>query len=106
MNARQFLSQTFPFKVLPAAELDRLSGRARSHTYAKGETVYSEGDVADSIWVLAQGRVQIFKYSSEGRPLAIESIARGERAPVPLHRHRSRQFRRDSDCRSRIFRRL
>ncbi len=78
MNARQFLSQTFPFKVLPAAELDRLSGRARSHTYAKGETVYSEGDVADSIWVLAQGRVQIFKYSSEGRPLAIESIARGE----------------------------
>jgi len=78
MNAKQFLSQTNPFKVLPPPELDRLATGSRSQTFGKGETVYSEGDPADSVWVLAKGRVQIFKYSTQGRPLAIESIAPGE----------------------------
>jgi CRP/FNR family transcriptional regulator, nitrogen oxide reductase regulator len=58
--------------------LDRLASRSRDESFGKGETVYSEGDAADSVWVLKKGRVQIFKYSSQGRPLAIESIAPGE----------------------------
>jgi CRP/FNR family transcriptional regulator len=78
MSAKQFLAQTHPFKVLPAVELDRLAGRARLKTYDKGETIYSEGDPADDVWVLIKGRIQIFKYTSQGRPLAIESIAPGE----------------------------
>ena len=75
---KAFLSKTNPFKVLPATELDQISAHARSVAYAKSETIYAEGDAADSVWVLLKGRVQIFKYSSEGRPLAIESIASGE----------------------------
>jgi len=78
MSAKQFLAQTNPFNVLPAAELDRLAARARVKTYGKGETIYSEGDPADSVWVLSKGRIQIFKYTTQGRPLAIESIAPGE----------------------------
>jgi len=78
VSAKQFLAQTYPFKVLPAAELDRLTSRARLKTYDKGETIYSEGDPADDVWVLIKGRIQIFKYTSQGRPLAIESIAPGE----------------------------
>jgi CRP-like cAMP-binding protein len=75
---KSFLSQTNPFKVLPSAELDQLASRARSAAFAKGETIYTEGDPADTVWVLMAGRIQIFKYSSQGRPLAIESIAPGE----------------------------
>jgi CRP-like cAMP-binding protein len=78
MSAKQFLAKTNPFNVLPAAELDRLAARARVKTYGKGETIYSEGDPADSVWVLSKGRIQIFKYTTQGRPLAIESIAPGE----------------------------
>jgi CRP-like cAMP-binding protein len=78
MSAKQFLAQTHPFKVLPAVELDRLASRARLKSYDKGETIYSEGDPADNVWVLIKGRIQIFKYTSQGRPLAIESIAPGE----------------------------
>jgi CRP/FNR family transcriptional regulator, nitrogen oxide reductase regulator len=77
-DIKPFLSRTDPFKVLPIAELDQLSNRARSVSYAKSETIYTEGDPADSVWVLMKGRIQIFKYSSQGRPLAIESIAPGE----------------------------
>jgi CRP/FNR family transcriptional regulator len=78
MSAKQFLAQTHPFKVLPGPELDRLCASAQLKTYDKGETIYSEGDPADSVWVLIKGRIQIFKYTSQGRPLAIESIAPGE----------------------------
>jgi CRP/FNR family transcriptional regulator len=77
-STKKFLASINPFKVLPATELDRLSMRSKNASFAKGETIYSEGDPADSVWVLAKGRIQIFKYSSEGRPLAIESIAPGE----------------------------
>lgn len=75
---RHFLGQTTPFKELPAAELDRLSQRYPAASWQKGETLYTEGDPADSVWVLMKGRVQIFKYTSQGRPLAIESIQPGE----------------------------
>ena len=55
-----------------------MAQRLRTRQYAKGETIYAEGDPADSVWVVSKGRVQIFKYSSRGHPLAIESIAPGE----------------------------
>ena len=75
---KTFLSRTDPFKVLPTSELDLLASRARGVAYGKSETIYTEGDPAASVWVLMTGRIQIFKYSSQGRPLAIESIAPGE----------------------------
>jgi len=89
MSAKQFLAQTHPFKVLPAAELDRLAGRARLKTYDKGETIYSEGDPADNVCVLIKGRIQIFKYTSQGRPLAIESIVFGTLEPRGLGARKS-----------------
>src|SRR5438477_2098150 len=77
-SPKKVLSEISPFKVLPSVELDRISQRLQTKTYDKGETIYSEGDPADSVWVVSKGRVQIFKYSSQGRPLAIENIAPGE----------------------------
>lgn len=78
IDANKFLSQISPFKVLPPDELNRLASRLQRKTYSKGETIYAEGDPAESVWVVTQGRIQIFKYSTQGRPLAIESIAPGE----------------------------
>jgi CRP-like cAMP-binding protein len=71
---RQFLAQVDPFRALPGPELDRLAALSRVKPYAKGETIYTEGDAADSVWVVRDGRIQIFKYTSAGRPLAIESL--------------------------------
>ncbi len=75
ISRRQFLSQVSPFETLPAAELDRLAALSREKSYAKGETIYAEGDPADSVWIIREGRIQIFKYSTSGRPLAIESLS-------------------------------
>jgi len=78
LNIKKFLSQTNPFKVLPESETGRLAERVQLHSFSRGQTIYAEGDPADSVWVVAHGRVEIFKYTSEGRPLAIENVLTGE----------------------------
>src|SRR5689334_265246 len=78
LATRQFLALVSPFNALPPAELDRLLPLTQEKSYGKGETIFSEGEAADSVWVLKQGRIQIFKYSSAGRPLAIESLGSKE----------------------------
>ncbi len=71
---KTFLSSIDPFRGLPPAELDRLASIAQEIKHAKGETVFTEGEEAASVWVLYQGRLEIFKYTSDGKPRAIEII--------------------------------
>lgn len=69
-----FLSAIDPFRGLPAPEMDRLASIAQEMKHAKGETVFTEGDNATSVWILYKGRLEIFKYTADGKPRAIEII--------------------------------
>src|SRR4051812_38575314 len=71
---QRFLATVEPFNRLTALELEGLSLMTREVHHSKGETIYSEGDEAQSVWVLKTGRLEIFKYSKEGKPTAIETI--------------------------------
>ncbi len=71
---KSFLSSIDPFRGLPMTELDRLTSITQEIKHSKGETVFSEGDDATSVWVLFQGRLEIYKYTSDGKPRAIEVI--------------------------------
>ncbi len=71
---KNFISAIEPFRGLPLPELDRLASIAQEVKHAKGETVFTEGDEATSVWVLYQGRLEIFKYTSDGKARAIEII--------------------------------
>ncbi len=73
-----YLASVQPFAALPAFDLLEVAACARACQFAKGEAVYNEGEAADSVWLLHKGRIQVFKYTSEGKPLAIESLAPGE----------------------------
>src|SRR5690349_1421847 len=73
-SIKRFLNALEPFRGLPPAELERLSSIAQEIKHAKGETVFTEGDEATSVWILYQGRLEIFKYTSDGKPRAIEII--------------------------------
>ncbi|MBI4055359.1 MAG: Crp/Fnr family transcriptional regulator [Elusimicrobia bacterium] len=75
---QKFLASIQPFKKLPQEDLRGLSRVVREKSFSKGETVYNEGEVADSVWILYKGRVQVFKYVSGGKPFAIESLGPGE----------------------------
>lgn len=74
----EFLSAAPPFNVLSRADLLAISSKAKECRYAKGETIYNEGDSADSVWVLFDGRVQIMKYTSQAKPFALETVGPGE----------------------------
>lgn len=74
----RFLASVQPFQALPPEDLRRVAASARLQAFAKGETIYSEGDPADSVWILYKGRVQVFKYTSAAQALAIESLGAGE----------------------------
>jgi CRP/FNR family transcriptional regulator, nitrogen oxide reductase regulator len=73
-DVKKFLAGIVPFRNLPPAELDRLASIAQEKKHAKGETIFTEGDDATSVWVLFQGRLEIFKYTSDGKPRIIEII--------------------------------
>jgi CRP/FNR family transcriptional regulator len=73
-NIKSFLADIDPFKGLPMQELDQVAAMALETHHAKGETIFLEGDEAESIWILYQGRIEILKYTSDGKPRAIEVI--------------------------------
>ncbi len=75
---RKFLENIQPFKGLPPEDLRALAASAREKSFDKGETIFSEGSPADSVWVLHKGRIQILKYTQGGKPFAIESLGPGE----------------------------
>ena len=78
VDVKAFLSGLKPFTALPAEDVARLAASARVKSYRKGETLYTESERADGVWVLHSGRIQIFKFTSQGESLALESLASGE----------------------------
>lgn len=62
------------FAPLDASEIQFLAARAGLKSYGPGELLFSEGDPCSGLFVVATGRVRIFKTSANGREhvLAIE----------------------------------
>ena len=60
------------FRRLGAEDLERLAKVALLRSWAKGETLFEEGDPADSFLVITAGRVKVFKATPDGRQLILE----------------------------------
>lgn len=68
------LKATQLFSALEASEIAAFAARATIRRFAAGELLFSEGEPCKGLYVVAAGRVRIFKTSSTGREqvLAIE----------------------------------
>lgn len=53
--------QTPIFAGLNDKALENLSGRVRTEEYSPGETVFSEGSMGDTLYIIKQGRVEVVK---------------------------------------------
>lgn len=62
-----FFASVEPFKHLPPVERQRLVKTAREQRYARGETIFREGQPSDSVWVVKTGRVHLMKFLPDGK---------------------------------------
>lgn len=67
MNIRLVLKQCPMFAGVTDADLESLLQVARSRDYERGELLFSEGDPATGFYVLAAGKVKIYKLSPDGK---------------------------------------
>src|SRR5215472_17123474 len=63
----QALRKAQLFANLTDEEMDAVSARAVRKLYACGELLFSEGEPCSGLYVVASGRVRIFKLSPNGR---------------------------------------
>jgi CRP/FNR family transcriptional regulator len=66
------------FANLPPDDLRRVAEVASPRHFAKKESVFREGERADGFFVVAQGRVKVFKLSVDGKEQVLHLIGPGQ----------------------------
>lgn len=77
-SVEQFLSSIDLFKRLSPAERQRLAATAREKRYAKGEAVFREGDPAEAVCIVREGRVHLMKFLDGGQASTTCVMTKGE----------------------------
>jgi CRP/FNR family transcriptional regulator, dissimilatory nitrate respiration regulator len=73
-----FISNVSLFKELPEEQIEKLSRIAAVYGYKRGEGIFSDGEIANGLYILFLGKVKIFKLSSEGKEQILHIIEPGE----------------------------
>ena len=63
------------FSTLNREEVKELTRYLLSQTYAKKESVFSEGDPSEWLYIVTTGKVKITKLSNEGKEIILEIIS-------------------------------
>jgi CRP/FNR family transcriptional regulator len=66
------------FRNLPPRDLSRLAAFCTYLPLASGEVLFREGEEAALFYVVASGRLKVFKHSAEGRELIIKVMGPGD----------------------------
>lgn len=73
------LLQTTPiFRKLSAEDRTRLLPHARVQEYSRGDTIFVEGSPSDRFYMIAAGRVKIFKMTPAGKDVILEIFGVGD----------------------------
>lgn len=75
---RQIIAKSELFCGLPAEHLDEIEKIAVSKQYSRGETIFFEGDPGIGFYMVATGRVKIFKTSLSGKEQILHIFGPGE----------------------------
>ncbi|MCA9231521.1 MAG: Crp/Fnr family transcriptional regulator [Planctomycetales bacterium] len=73
-----YLKRCDLFQRLSPAQLGALESSCRMRQFARGTPIYLPADSADSVLLLAQGRVKIGSYTEEGKQTILAFIEPGE----------------------------
>ena len=76
--AAAVLRKTPLFAALPDEDLRRVAALAVPRRFGKKETVFREGERADGFFLVASGKVKVFKLSGEGKEQVLHVIEPGQ----------------------------
>ncbi len=57
-----FIREVDLFKGIPSHVIDEIAQLAVEEVYPKGEVIFKRGDIADSLYILVEGRVDLLIY--------------------------------------------
>lgn len=77
MPERRLLDTTELFAALPEEVLEQLRKQTAARPLAKGDLLFSQGDPADELFVVADGRIAIATRSSDGRESMVAVLEAG-----------------------------
>lgn len=77
-DAVRLLRSTDILRHLDDADLRRLAERATNRRYRRGEVIFAEGDPADTLLVVAEGRLKVVTWADDGRSHLLNVMEPGE----------------------------
>lgn len=77
-NKLSILFNTPSFKGLSEGQLKQIGGIAVEKKYLKGKIIFTEGDDGTGFYIVAKGRVKVFKVSPEGKEHILHIVTQGE----------------------------
>lgn len=77
MDIRTVIKSCHLFSGATDADLDKLVEVCRSRTYAKGELLFSFGEEAKGFYVVASGKVKIYRLSPDGKERILHIVHPG-----------------------------
>ncbi len=77
-NRTRIIADSFLFRGLPEAQLAELARIAVEKRHGRGETIFFEGDPASGFYMVAEGKVKIFKVSMGGKEQILHIFGPGE----------------------------
>ncbi|HEY6099441.1 MAG TPA: cyclic nucleotide-binding domain-containing protein, partial [Anaeromyxobacter sp.] len=69
VDKAKVLRQSPLFELLSSAELDVLAELSKPHRHPPGETIFAEGEVGASLFVLASGEVDVLRRAAGAEKL-------------------------------------
>ena len=65
------------FKRVSPADRERLIPLSSIREYARGDTVFEEGDASDMFFIVLTGRIKVFKHGPDGHDIILEMFGPG-----------------------------
>jgi CRP/FNR family transcriptional regulator, anaerobic regulatory protein len=66
------------FSVLHEPEIDEVVSKIVTRNYKKGQILFFEGDVADKLYIVSNGKIKVFKYTKEGKEQILYILSSGD----------------------------
>ena len=78
MDKKKILGMSLLFEGLPTDHLDELADITVEKKYSRGETIFFEGDEGNGFYMVAEGKIKIFKLSPMGKEHILHIFGQGE----------------------------